>query len=449
MIYCFYIPRITQVDLRKVAEAFYGLTMDLLLRDSEALFVDLSKSQNLLTEIRFLSLADEILKSYGMSYRWRWAIDTPTALALAKYETFEKEELPLESLVLFGTPLRKEPLLEKKILGMVNVLQQLGLRTLGDFQELRPQELSSRFGALALGIYDCVKRGFSQPWPVYLPEEQVTHNITEKIEIFSEFQIHNLEPITFVLKTLVDRILLKLKLRGKTPKIFEIVFHQEKLSVVRFPRWSLRFDLALGLISGKVLLGQIRERVEHELQRRPLESLIESVEFSVLEVAPYQEAQRNIFDPHREEKAESTWSLVNRLRLKLGTENVFQALLNPAYLPEENWHRINLGNFEQNPSKEPGKKEAQVLPDRPTRLLPKPQRISMRDQKIVSLEKSSNTVGNLGPLTILKIFEKEIILNQWWNECSERVYLKVQTQEGPLLWVFQSDQGLFLHGYFD
>lgn len=448
MIYCFYVPCRSSINLRKVADAFYGLTMDIHLRDSQTLFVDLSKSQKLLTEARFLTLADEILKSYGLSYCWRKAADAPTALALAQDETFEKEELPLESLILFGSPLRRgEPELEKKISAMVTILYQLGLKTLGDFEKLRPQELSSRFGALALGLHDRVRRGFFQPWPAYLPEEI----ISEKIEISSEFHIHNLEPIAFVLKTLLDRILLKLKLRGKIPKSFEIIFHQEKLSVVKLSEWCLRFDVALSSISSKVLLSQIRERVEHELQRRPLESLIETVEFLVLTVAPYQEAQKNIFDPQREETEESYWGLVNRLSLRLGEKNVFRAFLNPAYLPEENWYRVSGISTKHKEKQEEKKneKETQILPDRPTRLLSKPQRISIQSRKVVPLESLQIEGMNFGSLTILRMFDKEIILNQWWNEYSERVYLKAQTKEGPLLWIFQSDQGLFLHGYFD
>ena len=82
------------------------------------------------------------------------------------------------------------------------------------------------------------------------------------------------------------------------------------------------------------------------------------------------------------------------------------------------------------------------FPQRPTRLLKKPQPLYMVGQRLHFGDKVLRMSSWEGP---------EILSGEWWDEPFERMYFRVQADTGEELWVYRvpgSDQ-VFVHGVFD
>ncbi len=71
---------------------------------------------------------------------------------------------------------------------------------------------------------------------------------------------------------------------------------------------------------------------------RPLAGAIVQARLSVTATAPGLGAQRHLWDK-KEEEAEAWAALINRLRQRLGEDEVFLGELVQRYLPERAWKR--------------------------------------------------------------------------------------------------------------
>ena len=94
-----------------------------------------------------------------------------------------------------------------------------------------------------------------------------------------------------------------------------------------------------------------------------------------------------------------------------------------------------------------------ILPERPSRLLKRPLRLSLvgdwiiADDRKVPVDGRWQTLEWVGP---------ERISGEWWERMNsnssgfDRDYYKVTSLNGEQLWVYQTPQNEFyLHGYFD
>ena len=89
-------------------------------------------------------------------------------------------------------------------------LERLGIRRLGELARLDPKELGSRMGAGAVELVRLVSGQTGGPLSARRPAEI----FTEKTEL--EYAIELLEPLSFILRGLLERLTARLKVRGLT-----------------------------------------------------------------------------------------------------------------------------------------------------------------------------------------------------------------------------------------
>ena len=366
--------------------------------------------------------AQVLLRRLQLQARLAIAEDVPTALALAQYSCPHKSQLPVESLLLFRSPFvsleQKDPAQARKLQKTVNLLKRLGVKTIDTFLYLPATQITNRFGRAGLEICQNLQNAGGLPWPRFVP----TETIIEHIDFAREIPIEGLEPILFYLKTLLERALFRLYVRGERLKSFRIILFQESLSTVREKEYGVDLALVLPHMAVKTILSFCRDKLEDRLRKEPMQARAEALRLLVLETAPVAAAQKDLFAPKKEEETEALHKLFSRLSVRLGAGSVFFAQARASYLPEEAWVR----------AKEPVTTLLKdCLPRRPLRILAEPIPVCAQD------------------LNLTARLQREVVYSEWWRQHRERCYFRGITASGEHLWLFQMGEGLFLHGYFD
>lgn len=420
-------------NLFELAEIFYRYSPQIALREPDALFIEIGQCQKIYREEALFLKMQSLLKRLNLKAAIGVAEDVPTALALARFHVRDKSLLPLEALHDYLCPFEEDEDLRKDGQRIQDILQQLGLHRLVDILNLPPQSLASRFGVAGVLLLDRVKSSFHLPWPRFVPPEKVI----EGLEWDQEQPCENLETIVFHLKTLIDKMMLRLLGRGERLVAFDLTFKLEKNSRLPDPHRQWTFHLALPQGSSRHILGLVRERLQFDFQRQPLLSPVMAVELRVKETAPSLRRQGDLFNPKKEQDQEDWNNLVSRLSDKLGGQNVFLAEPRQSYLPEKSWRRVLkeekdcVRNFPSFP-----------FPERPTRILKKPRPLHVVGERMMTPDFTWRVLSWEGP---------EILSGEWWDEPFERMYFKVATDSAEWLWVYRTRESphVFLHGYFD
>lgn len=418
----------------EIAEACYRFSPQVAVRPSEtadsAIFLEVGRCKNLYSESSLLARLGVLAQRFGQTPQFGIANDAPTALAMARFAKRSREELPLEALADYASPFL--PLFEgnnlfPKIDRIVLSLKKLGLTQLGELLKLPKSNLASRFGIEGSELYARVRGQTSLVWPRFYPTEK----ISERAELheLSEFGVcSDLEPLLFILKNLADRMMARLRGRAERVATLELKLDLEKGSRC----WNFELPVPQSSVPG--LLPLLRDRLDFDLNKTPLEHAIVRIEITVLETAPGYRSQRDLFCP-KEEEAEAWDALVARLCQKLGKENAFVATPANRHLPEKAWGRA-IQALDRLPLE---------LPPRPSRVLKSPEALRKEGRSLVGA-KRWNIAEWHGP---------ERISVEWWMDPElrgfNRDYFRVVTETGEQLWVFSvpSRPELYLHGYFD
>jgi hypothetical protein len=423
---CIYLKK--NEDIKSIAEIFYRATPQIVLRGEQYIFLEISKCNKLYSEESFLARTKVTLKRLNIQADISIADDIPTALSFTVFKIKNKNLLPIESLEFFYNPLLKADFPLDPVYKMISTLKSLGLKTIQDFLKLPSKDISNRFGSVGLMTYMKVQGQFAVLWERFVPTE-VTF---EKFEFDLESPVENLEPIYFRLKPMLDKIVLRLKGKGKRPKQFEVIFKQEHAYGVKDQFYKVPIHLQLPYISSKGIFQITKERIDAKVQSQPFNHRITEFQVLVTEEAPYWMKQKDIFDQKKEENEESFFQLVSRVATRIGNNAVFFAKPHESYLPEKNWKRVQ--ELNETPT------TIDVLPQRPLRLLEKPLPIRFIGNRIVM----ENEVEE-----IFHINNKEIIMADWWESPLERIYFKLSTKSGKEFWIYKSSHGHYLHGVFD
>jgi len=416
-------------DTQSLAEVFYRFTPQIEARRDRALFLEISKMKNLYSEESFLRRAYFTLQRLGIKARFGIAQDLGTALAFACYGTNDKLALSIESLRFYLDPFANKEEMTRDIAHFIFTLKGLGINTLEDFLKISAKELSSRFGQMGLLAY------LQASAPRYSPLKTFTPRMTvrEKHEFDLEYPVENLEPIYFTMRGMLDKIALRLRGQGKRMRQFDVVLKQEHALRQEDRHYKVSVILQLPYISSKVIFQITREKIENQLQFKPLRARVSDFEIVVTETAPYFMIQKDIFAQKKEETDESFFQLVSRFATKLGDKSVFFAQTRESYLPEKNWKRVS----ELKPNMLVQK---DVLPERPLRLFDKPISVRFFENKLLT---------NSFTEEVDTLVDKEIVLADWWQSPLERIYYRLKTKSGKQLWVYKNQEGYFVHGVFD
>ncbi|MFI5304088.1 MAG: hypothetical protein ACHQYP_04760 [Nitrospiria bacterium] len=412
----------TPAVLQTIAEASLQWTPQVAI-SHEAVFLEVGKCRKIYREQTLLGQLRSLNKRLGLKPKVGVANEVATALAMARFQVSQKQNLPIEAVIDYFSPWGATDALNS----MIGLLKRLGIAKLEDFLSLPAKTLSSRFGKEAIWAVRKVKEADQILWPTFVPEEV----LIEKLEFETGGPSTHLESLLFSAKTIIDRAMIRLKGRGKKASVIQFVIEQEPYSTVKEPERSYRINLSMpqGRVSG--ILPIIKDRLESELVRCPLTAPIISIAFQILESVPAQEAERDFFNRKEEEK-EAWGLLVSRLSEKLGKEKVFIASPVERHLPEKSWTKTFTQSLEA----------FLPIPARPLRLLKSPKVITISGKNIHAGRKRWEIEEIEGP---------ERLSGEWWFESFDRDYFKVTSRSGEILWIYKTlgTKQYYLHGIFD
>ncbi|MGE0207434.1 MAG: hypothetical protein AB7R69_06320 [Candidatus Babeliales bacterium] len=427
---CFVFQKKT--NLQGIAELFYSYTPQIAI-SHEAIFLEISQCSLLYSEDEFLSLSEHIFKKLDLYPKTGIGPTACLAYAKAILGTQDLNRIPIYFLRYFLNPFSHvQEQYIKTFEAMEYYFEKLGILRISNFLELNPKQLSSRFGSLGTLLFSRISNQTQPLWPNFIPEEK----IIETREFDTEFRLDSIDPLLFILKNFLDLITLRLQARGLTFKLLCLRLIQENISTIKNRIYEIPIELAFTQISQKVLLQMIQEQSQHQLQKRPLEGFLSGVELEVIEVAPYVQTQKNLFNPKKEELAESYFALINRLSLKLGEQSVFKAHLQESYLPEKTWLRETKTVKQKD-------LEKQILPKRPLRVFQKPILIAPKNGCLFYQQEC---------IDLNSAIDHEVIFSHWWSidpVYTQRIYFTALSRSGKKFWVFQSGKDFYLHGSFN
>lgn len=440
-------------NLPALAEACFRFSPQIALKEGQGVFIEIGGSRNLFSEesflMRLLSLAGRFTESAGSS-RVAVADSVPEALAFARFhgrkivrDRHAFRALPVSALRDFASPFGEGEDRLREADRIAQLLRVLGVETLGGFFDLPRATLASRLGKGAIELHARVAGELPLAWPGFHPLASVIE------KTFIEESGENLEALGFVFKGLLDRAMARLRGRAQRAAVIQLALDLERWSTSELRReWRLEFPVPQGSSHGALPL--VLERLRFELEREPLTSPARALSVEILETAPGRGAQSHFFDKS-EEQDEELDSLFARLVQRLGTERAFIANPVSRHLPEGAFERIKPGEGPREKKEKRESKGSKIagLPERPLRVLPKPELLEVRGPLLatVSAGKKWLATGWNGP---------ERISGEWWRDTAfDRDYYRVATETGQDLWVY-SERGseretrrYFLHGFFD
>ena len=413
-------------ELLSFAEACYQITPQIALGENW-IFLEISRSKNLFSEFEVRQFLRKLLQERKLDAQIQIAEDLPTSLALCRYPNRAKQDLPIEALAFYLQPFLSTKCFDESLL----IFHKLGIKKISDVLKIPKQDLVLRLGktlALTLRYFD---EAHKIVWPpFYIPE-----NIQESSLVDEDYNFQNLEPLLFFLRPLLDTFLKRVRSKDLAVSEMELCLSLEKFRHISHHHRLYKISFPFPQIETASVLSLIKSQIEKEFENNPLESPVKKIEIKIIKSAPLTLSQPDFFHK-KEEDIESMKSLLSKLMIQLGKENIFFAESQNSYLPEKSWIKKNSPSSEKNPNIR--------LPrgERPQRILAKPLPLIKKEGQY--------TVGDriFHPLCEKSI---ERIYSHWWENEEEREYREIYTQENLRLWAFKkgSTNQLYLQGIFD
>ena len=430
-------------SLSQLAEACLRFSPQITMRESNAILIEIGKCQSLYSEKSFTLRAQSLARRFGWDAQVAISNDVPSSLALARYASTSSSELlrslPVDALLDFADPFRLDPAGRASVRGMIESLQRLGVETLGEFKKIPISNLPSRFGSLSLLCRQRMEDASNLPWPTWKPPE----HFEEKLELLSSDYCYEIEPVIFQAKAMLDRLFGRLRGRSLRAERISFVIELEKYSTVQDPVREWLFELITPQGSTQGFLPILRERLNWDLSRVPISSLVHTLKCSVLSTTPGRSSQRDLFSTQDEntsgtrsdlEQQEALGSLFGELEELLGKNHVFWARTTEERFPEKSWVRtsqkertpVDLGNR---------------YPKRPTRIFRAPVPIYFIQDRILFKGRKFKAI---------RWSQVERLSLDWINDTEARNYFQVELEEGKTLWIFSDPENrYFVHGYFE
>lgn len=417
-------PLEERADLDALARLFERYSPNLRALPPQALSVELTGTR--VAEVDVVGHARALLEDLGHCCTLVVSDDVAGGLALAAHGSSD-QVVPSKGLAEALAELPVQALSPSP--DMLDSLELLGLRRVGDLARMDAASIAGRFGHEGLEMHR-IARGrirHEPPAPPPPPQELVVRRVLPDA-------VEKLDSLVFALNglcrrlcaTLVaneeaaTRLQLRLVLEGAPERLLPVRLGQPR----RAPRELVR------------LLHQRLERVE-------LEGPVTEVGLEVLERCPFLGHQQGLLD--RSAAREPLDDLVGRLMDVLGEEALFKPRLEPEHRPEYAWSAARV-------VKRKKKKQPAVTPPgpyRPPLLLRDLQALRVRltpaqRPREVQLEGDWSSVARLtGP---------ERLVGAWWSSAPfDRDYFHVVLEDGRGLWLFHDRQGgdWWLQGVWD
>lgn len=248
----------------------------------------------------------------------------------------------------------------------VRWLTKIGVRTIGELRELPAEGLGTRLGTHAREVLSLAAGDDRAPLAPYVPPEVPE----EEVEL--EYGIDGTQALTFVVKTLTDRLSARLQGRAVAASRVELSLHLDAamLERTRDPREIIDLELPAPLSGASDLLAALRPKIE----RVALDAPVLRARLRAPVLVHRRALTLSLFEP--EPKAERALPrLVGELVSDLGADRVSTLVLGDSWNPED---RSRLAPFGRLDVERKAKKRRHMLSSvpEPTRLLAEPRVVS-------------------------------------------------------------------------
>lgn len=375
-----------------------------------------------LTEQDFRQRHLQILMGMGDSVGSAWA----AAHYLAKFH--EPCLLPATpSALLAPLPLGALRLTSKTL----EKLHRLGLRTVGQLNQIQRSLLLSRFGS---------EVGMRLDQLYGMQEELITP--CRPVPLFKvvqtlEYSITHLQTLQQLAFRLIRQLLSALEIHQSGTRHLQLCFQTEK-------KTEQTLDVRLCQVTASA--AQVEDILRVKIDRLRIDAPIIQVYAEALEISRLEQTPQELFEgEHQKQHALSV--LLNRLSGRLGHQSVTQPSLTPDPIPERSTQLIPAT---EKTKASAGMNGSDLLPlDRPICLFPEPKAI---DVLLVAPDSTPAVLFVAGrQVEIISHRGPERIESGWWNGPQvRRDYFGIETSEGRRYWIFRrlQDERWFLHGEF-
>ncbi len=415
-----YGQKLEKVFLESFAESCYSITPQLAVGD-RWIFLEVSKCQKIQSEKRIYLKLRILLKKWQVNAEISLADDMPTALCQILFSKKNKKDFPIRAIEIYFQPFS----ISQQFKLITEKFQKLGLETFNDVFQIPKSTLVSRLGRSFAQALRHIEEADQLIWPQFVLKESITHSVMiDELSV-----VKDLEPLMFIVKSLLDPCFLRLKAQDLSLTHLQLKIEMEKYSFVEKPIREFIVEFPFPQNQTFSVLQILRTKLDFEFQQKPIESEIRFVEVFFLKTTQRSAGQTDLFCK-KEENLESLHSFISKMLETLGKENVFYVNFTESYLPEKNWEKT---------LREP-KGLKSPLAARPNRIFKRPVEVTIDHNRIFLGQK------------IYQILEKsrfEKIYCHWWENENERTYFDLITKEKIKFWIFEKDQKTYVHGFYD
>lgn len=301
---------------------------------------------------------------------------------------------------------------------VVEALQRMGLRRLGAVFGLPRAPLARRFGPQLLSRLDALRGESATPLNYFQPPDVFDARIELGHEVESSLAL------LFPLRRLTADLSAYLSGRDGGVARFTLILEHERHSHRERIADS---EVSVGLLAPEREAAMLFELARGRLQHAQLPAPVVGLRLLAQELPPFVPARRDLFDP-RPQQALPWAQLRERLRARLGDDDVHGVAAHSDHRPEHAWRRV-LGDP---PSRPPAAAASARAATRPGWLLATPEPLREPVARILA-----------GP---------ERIESGWWDHDEvRRDYYLIETARGQRAWAYRDAGGdgpLILHGWF-
>ncbi len=417
--------------LTALAESLYQLSSHISIQPPNGLILEVSRSLKLFrSSHRLQAKAVKLCDSLEHKVCARLANTPAAAMALARSGETQLEEVALNTLVQQQpSPLAKNPAANRNAFTdtLVERCHNMGIYQLGPLLALPTQELGRRFGKPLLQHLQQLTGERADPQRFIVPTQE-----------FSQ-ALHLLDPVRNKggLRFPMQRLATQLQhwLIGRELAVQQIrwAFNTHDTNTKQPILLDIKFANPQRMNTALLSITQLK------LERQDLPADILSLSLTAVQLLPWQEQSKDLFQLLSKNKSCNTRSdLVDQLRARLGDDVCETLTVQDQHHPQ--WtHQAQ--RVEQAVAKRPTTKSTtspkatgRLKKSRPLWLLPEPK-----------------------PLTTKKAQQPELVLLQgperirtgWWEVGIFRDYYVARLANGAHGWVFvDAQQQWYLHGYF-
>ena len=300
--------------------------------------------------------------------------------------------------------------------GLLELMQDIGLSTIGDCLHLPRPELARRVGSEPARLLDRLLGQAPDPRPLWQPPQR----FCQRLQLMAE--IEEAGALRFPARRLIESLCAFLRSRDALAQRLEWRFlHRHRPATV--------FHLGL-LKPGRDPL-HLLELLQQRLERLELPAPVTDLELRVDRWQPFQEQKGDLF----EKRQQGDGLLLERLRARLEETAVQGVRLEADHRPERAWRYCD-----PVAGPKPGRKASADHGHQPLWLLPQPRR----------LEERQGQPFHGGPLR-LRPFGQRIETGWWDGDEVNRDYYQAVSPAGERLWIYRERKSgrWFLHGVFD